>query len=277
MKHGAFIFATDRSIDISQLAQEVEQRGFESLWVPEHAHIPDHLETRFPLSDDGELPEMYKRIHDPFVALSFAAAATKTLKLGTGITLVSQREPIVMAKTVASLDRLSGGRVLLGIGAGWLREEMEPLGTRFEDRWKVTTERVAAMRSAWTEDLAAFDGEFVSFPATRVDPKPVQENGPPILIGAGSKWARQRVVDWGDAWMPNIPKPDFIERGMEDLARRAREAGKAEPPTTVFGAATTDVGFFEGLGVDRVIHVLSSAPADVVLPELDALAPLTET
>ncbi len=274
MKHGVFIFATDQSIDVSRLAREAEQRGFESFWVPEHAHIPDQLDTRFPLSEDGELPEMYRRIHDPFIALAFAAAATTTLKLGTGITLISQREPIVMAKTVASLDRLSGGRVLLGIGAGWLREEMEPLGTRFEDRWKVTTERIAAMRSAWTEELASFDGDFVSFPPTRVIPKPVQEKGPPILIGAGSKWARQRAVDWGDAWMPNIPKTDFIERGMQDLARRARESGRPVPPTTVFGAAANDCDFFADLGVERVIHVLSSAGADVVLPELDALAPL---
>ena len=274
MKQGVFIFATDRSIDIAQLAREAEDRGFESLWVPEHVHIPDQLETRFPLSDDGELPEMYKRIHDPFIALAFAAAATSTLKLGTGITLISQREPLVMAKTVASLDRLSGGRVLLGIGAGWLREEMEPLGTRFEDRWKVTTERIAAMRSAWTEELASHHGEFVNFPPTRVIPKPIQQNGPPVLIGAGSKWARQRVVDWGDGWMPNIPKPDFIERGMQDLERRAREAGKVVPPTTVFGASAKDIARYRQLGVERVIHMLSSAPADTVLPELDALAPL---
>ena len=152
MKFGVMMFPTDYAIDPVRLGREVEERGFDSLWFPEHAHVPTSRETPYPLAADGTLPREYTRIYDPFVALGVAAGATSSINLGTGICLVTQRDPIVLAKEVATLDRLSGGRFLFGIGAGWLREEMEALGTDFDSRWKLTEERVAAMKKAWTDD-----------------------------------------------------------------------------------------------------------------------------
>jgi len=274
MKYGVFIFATDESIGVAEIARAAEERGFESLWLPEHVHIPVSRETPYPLSPDGVLPEMYKRTYDPFVALGVAAGATADLKLGTGICLVTERDPLVLAKEVATIDRLSGGRFLFGIGAGWLREEMEALGTRFGTRWKVARERIEAMKLAWTEPEPEYRGEFVQFGKTFVFPKPLQQPHPPILIGAGSRWARQRVVDWDAQWLPNRTRPDFIERGILDIRKRASAAGKDPEsfPTTVFGPIEGALGAYEQMGVERCIFNLPSAPAGEVLPELDRLA-----
>lgn len=276
MHYGVFMFATDRAMHPAELARAAEERSFESVWVPEHAHIPVERRTPYPLARDGRLPEMYVRIYDPFVALAAAAGATQSIKLGTGICLVSQRNPILLAKEVASLDRLSGGRFLFGIGAGWLREEMEALGTDFKTRWKLTAERVAAMKRAWTEDEVEYAGELVKVPRTWIYPKPVQRPHPPVLIGAASRYARQRVVDWGDGWLPNRTDPPFVERGMADLRARAEKAGRnpASVPTTVFGAGPEALDAYERLGVERCIFMLPSAPADQVVPELDRLAKL---
>jgi probable F420-dependent oxidoreductase len=276
MKYGVFIFATDRSMHIGSLAKAAEERGFESLWVPEHAHIPVDRQTPYPMAKDGKLPEMYTRIYDPFVALGVAAGATAELKLGTGICLVSQRDPILLAKEIATLDRLSGGRFLFGIGAGWLREEMEALGTKYETRWKVTEERVAAMKRAWTDDEVEFSGEFVNVPPTMIYPKPVQRPHPPIYIGAASRWARQRVVDWADGWLPNRSDPAFVERGIADLRSRAEKAGRdpASIGTTVFGAPPDALDSYARMGVERCIFMLPSAPQEEVLPELDRFAKL---
>ena len=188
MKYGVFIFATDLAMDPVSLAVAAEERGFESLFVPEHVHMPVERETRFPRSEDGSLPDEYRRIHDPFVALAAAAGATSEIRLGTGICLVTEHEPIALAKQIASLDMISGGRFEFGIGAGWLAEEMEPLGVRFADRWKVTEQRIAAMKEMWTQEEAEYHSEFVDIPKTYVIPKPTQNPHPPILIGAGSKW-----------------------------------------------------------------------------------------
>ncbi|MFQ5382595.1 MAG: LLM class F420-dependent oxidoreductase [Dehalococcoidia bacterium] len=276
MKYGVFIFATDQSIGVAEIARAAEERGFESLWLPEHVHIPVARETPYPLSPDGVLPEMYKRTYDPFVALGVAAGVTGELRLGTGICLVTERDPLVLAKEVASLDRLSGGRFLFGIGAGWLREEMEVLGTRFNTRWKVAGERIASMKTAWTEPEAEYRGEFVKFPKTFLFPKPIQKPHPPILIGAGSRWARQRVVDWDAHWIPNRTRPDFIEHGINDIRERAAAAGK-DPErfnTTVFGPIEGALADYERMGVERCIFNLPSAPAEQVLPELDRVVAL---
>ena len=276
MQHGVFIFATDQAMDVVALARAVEDRGFECLFVPEHVHMPIDRDTPFPLTPDGSLPEEYRRIHDPFVALGAAAGATAELKLGTGICLVTEHEPIALAKQIASLDLISGGRFLFGIGAGWLAEEMEPLGVRFADRWKVTDQRVAAMKQMWTQDEAEYRSEFVDIPKTAVIPKPVQQPHPPILLGAGSKWARQRVVDYCDGWLPNVPAPRFVERGVQDIQSRAAEAGRDfdEISINVFGADPEAKSEYERMGVDRCIHRLPHAGADEVIPELDRLAKL---
>ena len=276
MQHGVFIFATDQAMDVVALARAVEDRGFECLFVPEHVHMPIDRDTPFPLTPDGSLPEEYRRIHDPFVALGAAAGATAELKLGTGICLVTEHEPIALAKQIASLDLISGGRFLFGIGAGWLAEEMEPLGVRFADRWKVTDQRVAAMKQMWTQDEAEYRSEFVDIPKTAVIPKPVQQPHPPILLGAGSKWARQRVVDYCDGWLPNVPAPRFVERGIQDIQSRAAEAGRDFDSISinVFGADPEAKAEYERMGVDRCIHRLPHAGADEVVPELDRLAKL---
>ena len=276
MKFGVFIFATDLAMDPADLAVAAEERGFESLFVPEHVHMPVERETQFPRSEDGSLPEEYRRIHDPFVALGAAAGATSEIRLGTGICLVTEHEPIALAKQIASLDMISGGRFDFGIGAGWLAEEMEPLGVRYQDRWKVTEQRIAAMKEMWTEEEAEYHSEFVDIPKTYVIPKPVQAPHPPILIGAGSKWARQRVVDWADGWLPNITAPGFVERGIQDIQSRAHEAGRDfdEISINVFGGDDDQIGEYERMGVDRLIFRLPHAGAEEVLPELDRLAAL---
>ena len=274
MKLGVFVFSTDESIHPATLARAAEERGFESLWLPEHAHVPTSRETPYPPAADGRLPRQYTRIYDPFVALSMAAAVTSRIKLGTGICLVSQREPIKLAKAVASLDRLSDGRFLFGIGAGWLREEMEALGTDFEQRWKLTADRIAAMKACWTQEETRFEGEHVQIPSTWVFPKPVQQPHPPIYVGAGSRWARQRVVEWADGWMPNYTKPEFIGKGMADLERRAEQAGR-DPSTievTVFGAPIDDLDAYRELGVDRCILGLPYAGEAEILSSLDRYA-----
>ena len=276
MKFGVFIFATDLAMDPADLAVAAEERGFESLFVPEHVHMPVDRETQFPRSEDGSLPEEYRRIHDPFVALGAAAGATSTIRLGTGICLVTEHEPIALAKQIASLDMISGGRFDFGIGAGWLAEEMEPFGVRFQDRWKVTEQRIAAMKEMWTQEEAEYHSEFVDIPKTYVIPKPVQSPNPPILIGAGSKWARQRVVDWADGWLPNITAPGFVERGIQDIQSRAHEAGRDfdEISINVFGGDDEAIAEYERMGVDRLIFRLPHAGADEVVPELDRLAAL---
>ncbi len=273
MQYGVSIMATDRTIDIVSLAPAVEERGFESLWVPEHLHIPvDRMP--YPLAEDGVLPEPYKRTYDPFVSLAMAAAVTRELKLGTGVCLVSERDPILLAKEVASLDRLSGGRFLFGIGAGWLRQEMEALGTAYETRWKLTEERVAALKLAWTEDEVSYSGEFVNIPPTLIYPKPVQRPHPPIYIGAASRWARRRVAAWADGWLPNVSDPRFLERGIADIRARAEQAGR-DPGSicvSVFGADSEALDEYARIGVERCVFGLPSAPAEEVMPALDRFA-----
>ncbi|MFB3106236.1 MAG: LLM class F420-dependent oxidoreductase, partial [Pseudomonadales bacterium] len=197
---GVLMFPTDYAVPPAVLAQAAEARGFESLFFPEHTHIPTSRATPWPGGD--ELPREYWHSYDPFVGLAVAAAVTDTLKLGTGITLVTERDPILMAKQVASLDQLSGGRVVLGVGAGWNAEEMAHHGVQFVDRWKVLRERVLAMRAIWTDEAAEFHGQFVDFDPLWSFPKPTQSGGPKILLGASSKWTWQRIAEYADGWFP---------------------------------------------------------------------------
>ena len=214
-------FATEYTMQPAELARAVEDRGFEALFFAEHTHIPTSRKTPYLLG--GDLPKEYWHSHDLFVSMTAAAMATTTLKVGSSICLVTEHDPFNLAKACASLDRISGGRLVLGIGAGWNAEEMEEHGVAFKDRWKVTRERVLAMRELWTKDEAEFHGEFVDFEKAWAYPKPSTPGGPPILLGAGSKWTPDRVVDYCDGWMP-LDGLTNIEEGLEALKAAADRA-----------------------------------------------------
>jgi len=226
MKIGIMIAATAESGDISEIAREVENLGYESFFIPEHPVIPVGFKTPLPGGGAGTLPEHYGRWMDPFIALSAAAAVTKRIKLGTGICLLPEREPIVTAKTIATLDVISGGRVILGVGAGWLREETETFGTRFESRWKRLRETVEAMRALWTETQPSYSGELVKFPAVRCDPKPLQKNGPPVLLGARGPKVIERVVRTYDGWAPIAGRAERLKNDIDELRKVAAERGR---------------------------------------------------
>ncbi len=221
-KIGLLTFATDYALQPAELARWAEDAGFESLFYAEHTHIPTSRKS--PFAGGRELPEYYKQSYDPFVALAAAATATERLKLATGICLVTEHDPLTLAKTVATLDQVSGGRVLLGIGAGWNAEEMEDHGVAFKERWKVTRERVLAMRQLWTEEAAEYHGEFVDFESTWSWPKPVQAGGPPVLLGAASRWTAARVVEYCDGWFP-IGAPADLRPVAEAIRAEASRVG----------------------------------------------------
>jgi probable F420-dependent oxidoreductase len=220
MKLGVFSYNTEYGMRPDDLARALEERGFESFWVGEHTHIP--AERRTPYPGGGELPRPYYHMADPFVSLAAAATATTTLKIGTAICLVTERDPITLAKEVATLDWLSDGRFILGVGAGWNAEEMENHGTPFKARWKVLRERVEAMKKIWTEEQASYRGEFVRFERIVSNPKPVQKPHPPILFGGATERARQRVVDFCDGWIPIDVLLDDLPPAIEDLKAKAR-------------------------------------------------------
>jgi len=278
---GVLMFPTDYAIQPIPLARAAEERGFESLFFPEHTHIPASRSSPWP--GGGDLPPEYWHSHDPFVALAGAAAVTSTLKVGTGITLVTERDPILMAKQVASLDTLSQGRVLLGVGAGWNAEEMENHGVAFADRWKVLRERVQAMRTIWSEENPEFHGEFVDFDPLWSWPKPVQPGGPKVLMGASSKYTWKRVAEYCDGWFPIHQDPkraaaqgavDYSQ-GIASIRSAWRDAGRSgEPDFSIFGVGPDAERARDliGLGFNRIIFALPSADPDTVLPLLDRYA-----
>src|SRR4051794_10203831 len=250
MKFGIAMFPTDYAVDPATVARLVEERGFDSLWFPEHTHIPSSRKTPYPAG--GELPEMYSHTYDPFVALMAAAAATNELKLGTGICLVVERDPITTAKEVASLDQLSGGRFLFGVGAGWNLEEMENHGTDPSRRFRVMRERVEAMKAIWTEDEAEYHGEFVDFDPIWSWPKPQQLPHPPVLVGGNGPKVLDRVLAFGDEWTPN--RVDGFADRAQELQRRAEDAGRNRIPVT-FSGAKPDAETVEQVreaGADRI-------------------------
>jgi probable F420-dependent oxidoreductase len=276
MHHGVFIFPTDYSIRIDELARAAEERGFESLFVTEHTHIPASRRTPFP--GGGELPREYSHTLDPFVALTAAASVTRTLKVGTGICLLVEHDPITTAKAAASLDALSGGRFLFGIGAGWNAEEMENHGTAFKTRFRLLRERVLAMKAIWTNDAAEFHGEFVNFDPIWSWPKPVQRPHPPILLGGESGHTLQRVVDFCDGWFPRGRAAEAILPGLADLRARAARAEREMNTisVSVFGARAEEATLrtYGDAGITRVILRLPSEPRDSVLQLLDRYAKL---
>jgi probable F420-dependent oxidoreductase len=268
MKFGIAIFPTDYSISMQELAPAVEERGFDSLWVAEHSHIPTSRATPYP--SGGELPKQYADTFDPFIALTVAATATSTLRVGTGICLVIQRDPIDTAKSVATLDRVSGGRVLFGVGGGWNREEIEDHGTPFAARWKVLRERVEAMRALWTQEAAEYHGEHVSFDPAWAWPKPVQKPHPPVLLGGNGPNTIRRVVRYCDGWMPN--RGDYLAR-IPELRRLAEDAGRGPLPVSAY-PRTTDAAVIEehrAAGVERCIFYVPSGGRDAALTRLEEL------
>lgn len=276
MHHGVMMFVTDYSMGPAELAVAVEERGFESLWLPEHSHIP--ASRRSPWPGGPELPKMYYDTMDPFVALGAAAAVTDTIKLATGICLVIQRDPIQTAKEVATLDRISGGRFLFGVGAGWNAEEMENHGTDFGTRFELMRERVLAMKAIWTEDEAQYHGRYVDFDPMMAWPKPAQKPHPPVLVGGGFPHGARRAIDFGEGWMPiggrDLDIAELVPRFRQMAAEADREPD--DLPVTAYGAkADADtVARLGDAGVDRVVYGLPSATAEEVLPILDRHAAL---
>ena len=275
-RFGITMFPTDYAIQPVALAQAAESRGFESLFFPEHTHIPVSRATPFP--GGGDLPKMYWHTHDPFVALGACAAATTDIRLGTGICLVIERDPITLAKEVASIDMISEGRFVLGIGAGWNREEMENHGANYRQRWAEVREKVLAMKAIWSEDEPEYHGEFVDFDPIWSYPKPVQAGGPPIWIGANSKWVFDRVAEYADGWMPiGGLGSGNLEKMTEALQAQGRKI--ADLDLALFGAPT-DADQLKGRieqGFDELIFNLPAAPAEEILPQLDTLAELASS
>ena len=276
MQIGTFIFATDYAMRIDDLAREVEARGFESLFVPEHTHIP--TSRRSPWPGGADLPKEYWHTLDPYVSLMAAAAATTTLRVGTGITLLTERDPIVTAKEIASLDLLSNGRVEIGIGAGWNAEEMENHGTEFAKRFRVMSERAKAMKALWSTEEPEFHGEFVDFDPVWSFPKPVQQPNPPILIGGESIHTLRRVVEYGDGWFPRARGGFDAAANVARLRAVADEAGRdmSTLSITIFGAPpdAAELARYREAGITRAVLALPSAPADTLLPLLDRRATL---
>lgn len=276
MRYGATIGQADRAMRPDHLARALEERGFDSLFLPEHTHTPAAQRTEYP---GGHRDRDEWSSYDPFVALAMAAAATTTLKLGTSICLVVQHDPITLAKIAASLDHLSNGRFLLGVGAGWNPEEMANHGTAYDSRFRLLKERVLAMREIWTHAEAEFHGEFVDFGPLWSYPKPVQQPGPPVLMAGENKYVLRRVVDYCDGWFPRArPGVDVILNGLADLRTMAEQSGR-DPGTisTTVYAARPDPGELEhyaAAGLDRAVFLLPPGDEDVLLPLLDQYARL---
>ncbi len=274
MKFGGAICFADYTMGPVELGRAMEERGFESVWAPEHSHIPTSRATPFP--QGGDLPKKYYDVMDPFVTLSAAAAATKTLKIGTGICLVSQRDPIQTAKSVASLDQISGGRFLFGIGAGWNAEEMADHGTAFKDRFKVMRERVEAMRVIWTKSKAEYSGEFVKFPPMMTWPKPVQKPHPPVLVGGAFPHGAKRAIAYGDGWIPHAKRPAYgdVIGLLPEFRKMVKEAGREPMPVTIYGhPEDADLAKrYQDDGCERIVINLAQGTADEILPQLDKLA-----
>jgi probable F420-dependent oxidoreductase len=244
-------------VDVGFMAKKAEELGFESFWCAEHPFIPVHSTSRFPGSEDGVIPESYSHFVDPFVALARASGATKTIKLGTGIVLVPERHPLLLAKEISTLDLFSGGRFLFGIGAGWLREETQIMGGDFDHRWTQTRESILAMKELWTKPAAEFHGKYYDFPLVKSFPKPLQKPHPPVLLGGSAKNILERIIAWGDGWLPNRVTPDKLREGRAMLDRLAKDAGRDPSKITISvhgQPADRDVlRRFHDAGANRVI------------------------
>mgnify|MGYP002628815599 CR=1 FL=1 len=277
MHIGAHIFFTDYSISPQELGPALEERGFESLWLPEHSHIPLPRVSAWP--GGGDLPKKYYDVMDPFVTLGVLAGVTTTLKLGTGICLVVQRDPIQTAKEVATIDRLSNGRFLFGVGAGWNEEEMADHGTEPKSRFRLMRERVEAMKAIWTQSKPQYEGEFVKFGEMMTWPKPVQTPHPPVIVGGAFPFGARRAIRFGDGWIPlGGGRGVDIAGQIPHFRQMAAEAGRNpdDIEVSVFAARPKpeELTPLKNAGVARVTFDLPSAPRDEILPLLDKLAKL---
>jgi probable F420-dependent oxidoreductase len=271
MKIGLLVAPNERSVNPADLARAAEALGFESLWLPDHSVMPAHTATPLPetRSGDGRIPEIYYHMCDPLVAMAMAAAATTRLMVATGVLLVPERNPLLMANELATLDRFSGGRVILGVGAGWLREESELLGADFAHRWTQTREYVAAMRELWTKDEASFDGRYVKFPPVRCYPKPARKGGPPVIIGSKDRNALRWVARWGDGWCPIFLSPAELKDELAKLRAECAAAGAdfARMDITIMrrelrgGRAEVQAGLgqYAGAGAHRLVLMMLDA------------------
>jgi probable F420-dependent oxidoreductase len=277
MDFGVMMFPTDYAVAPGEIARMAEERGFESLFFPEHTHIPASRETDYP--GGGELPLEYSHTHDPFVALTAAAAATERLRVGTGICLVIERDPITTAKEVASLDQLSGGRLLFGVGAGWNAEEMRNHGTDPARRFGVMRERIEAMKAIWTHDEASYHGRYVDFDRIWSWPKPAQRPHPPIIVGGNGRRVLDRVIAYGDEWMPNrIGAPEELGERVERLGRMAADAGRATPKVSLYAAPAkpAEIQRYETVGVSRYVLYVPPVQHPEAEERLDHLARVVE-
>jgi probable F420-dependent oxidoreductase len=273
MKIGAVMFFTADSMHPAELGRALEERGFESLWVPEHTHIPSTRKTAYPAG--GGLIRPYYDIMDPFLALNTAATATTRLKVGTGIALVVQRDPILTAKIVSTIDQLSAGRFLFGVGNGWNQDEIENHGTVFKTRHKLGRERIEAMKAIWTQEEPEYHGELVNIEKMNQWPKPVQQPHPPIIVGGAFPYAARRAIAYGDGW---IPRADRLEKDgvgviIDQFRAMAKDAGRdpASLPITIFRVPEnlTQLRFCEEIGIDRIVFSLPAEKEDTIMPILD--------
>ena len=262
--------------DITVLAQKMEELGFDSMWVPEHTVIPIHHNSKYRGTADGSLPESMSHQANPLISLAHAAGATKTLKIGTAVLLVTEHNPLDLAKQVSTLDYYSGGRFLFGIGTGWFREESEIMGGDFDHRWTQAREYLSAMKELWTNDPAEYHGEYVDFPPVRCLPLPVQKPHPPVLLGGEAKNVFRRIVQWADGWLPLRMSPEQVAAARAKLSEMADAAGR-DPKSitiTVSGVPTDKdaIKQYEDAGADRALVRLTQTGQSEVLGELEDMA-----
>lgn len=277
MHVGVAMFCTDYAIAPTQLATALEERGFESLWLPEHSHIP--LSRQSPFPQGGDLPKKYYDVMDPFVILGATAAVTTRLRIATGICLVPQRDPIQTAKEVATVDQISAGRFLFGVGIGWNADEMADHGTNFQHRQQVMQERIEAMRAIWTRSKPEYHGQFVNFGPMMTWPKPIQKPHPPVLVGGSMPHGARRALAYGDGWVPHARRPTYHLLEKIPAYRELEKAAGRTLPITAFGAEhdATKWPAYRDAGIERIVISIDSEPADVVLPRLDTWATQLQT
>ena len=276
MDIGLNMSISTNSIDVAEIAAKAEALGFESIWLPEHPVMPVNTASKYPGSPDGSIPDYMSDMADPYIGLARASAVTSTIKLGTGITLIPERNPLVLAGAIASLDRFSGGRFLLGIGTGWLREETEIMGGDFDHRWTQARESIEVMRALWTQDVAEYHGRYYDFPPVQCNPKPAQEGGPPVILGGNARNVFRRVARWGDGWMPTAASPEQIAAGRAAIDELAEASGRdpSSIDVTVFGQAADRelISRFESAGANRVIVRLGDTTSRQALDEMERIA-----
>ena len=275
MEVGIFMALSSQALDVADLARQAEAVGFESLWLPEHPVMPVHSNSRYHGSPDGSIPEYMSDLVDPYMALARAAAVTQTLKLGTSISLIPERNPLLTAKVISTLDLHSGGRFILGVGAGWLREETEIMGGDFDHRWTQTRESILVMKELWTKGEAEFHGQYFDFPPVKCYPQPVQKPHPPVFLGGNARNVFRRVVGWADGWLPAGPTVEQIKAGRAALDELAETAGRdpASIQITAFAvpADREQLQQYAAAGANRAIVMLPDSKDPAALAELERI------